>query len=107
MERLRGYVLRVVLRKLARDVRCSHYREPDLLLDGGVCVRAAQIRRAGVLVRADDADPDASGSRHARAALHPVQHLRVGGYIPPDTRAEIPRDGRILRVSTRAVHTES
>ncbi len=47
------------------------------------------------------------GSRHDRAALYPVQHLRVGGFVPPDNRAEIPRDGRLLRVSARAVHPQS
>ena len=93
--------------KLAPNVHSGNHREPDILHNGGIRVCAAQIYGQELLVRGDDGNAHASGSSHDRAALYPVQHLRVGGFVPPDNRAEIPGDGRVLRVSARAVHTQS
>jgi hypothetical protein len=64
-------------------VRWGHRREPDRLHNGGLRLCAAQIRGQELLVRNDVDHAHAARACHDRAALYLVQHLRLGGFVPP------------------------
>ena len=81
-----------------------HHRQPRVVLDGGLRVRAIAVPRASAVLLDHARDDHAADPRHHRAAVRDLLAVGLGQYVPAAPRSEVPGDGGVLRVPHGAVH---